>query len=785
MINLSRGHRWTFAIALAVIFIAFSAGAGAAPLSGQIVVDSKNPAWLKYYGGGPHFLAGPGDPENFLYRGTRNADGTRNGDQQALIDKLKTTGANSIYLQAIRSHGGDGDATHNPFIDNDPAKGINTAVLDQWETWFTEMDNNGIVIYFFFYDDETTVWDRNAISNKRKRGFTNKLTYWLSQFWRSGDHVGPAERNFIETIVNRFEHHKHLIWVVAEEYQETYTPERVSNIAAEIRGADKHDHVIAVHKLSGLSFSEFADDPNIDQYAIQYNVGSASALHDGMVTAWNRADGKYNNNMTEAVSWGTGATARKKAWAVAMGGAYVMVFGMDVINTALSDLEDLGRLVSFMESTSFNEMAPRDDLAFGGTEYVLAAPTDSYIAYASNLSGQIGLSNMSAGTYDFRWYDPVTGFSVMQANVAVASGDQTWSTPTSLGNEVAVHIQRISGSASVNFPGASWQFKTPAEVGLDAAKLDEFANNLGGDGCIVRNGYMVRCWGNPALNKDWASAVKPILSTLLFFAVSENTLGSVDDRVGDWGWNLNAKDQPMTFRHLANMMSGYARGEAPGEAWAYNDYAISLYTKNLENIFGKSLDAAIKERLGALQFEDGSIFGSRGSYGTDASVRDFARIGWFWLNKGNWNGTQLLPESFFDNYVKPDVPNNLPRTSSGDSDYLGVGTIGGGSDQTAFGPGIYGFNWWFNGNVGTTSDLHWPDAPLDTYQANGHFGFEVVTIIPSLNMIVAARGGWGGFDPGSASSGMNLNLKLLADAVIGGGLKPQVAPGNLNLQKTP
>ena len=68
----------------------------------------------------------------------------------SLITKLKGTGANSIYLMAVRSHGGDGNSTENPFVNNDPAKGINMAVLDQWETWFTEMDRNGIVIYFFF-----------------------------------------------------------------------------------------------------------------------------------------------------------------------------------------------------------------------------------------------------------------------------------------------------------------------------------------------------------------------------------------------------------------------------------------------------------------------------------------------------------------------------------------------------------------------------------------------------------------------------------------------------------
>ena len=36
------------------------------------------------------------------------------------------------------------------------------------------------------------------------------------------------------------------------------------------------------------------------------------------------------------------------------------------------------------------------------------------------------------------------------------------------------------------FPGKTWQWKDPAQVGMDRAKLDEFARYVGGRGCIVR-----------------------------------------------------------------------------------------------------------------------------------------------------------------------------------------------------------------------------------------------------------------------------------------------------------
>lgn len=327
--------------------------------------------------------------------------------------------------------------------------------------------------------------------------------------------------------------------------------------------------------------------------------------------------------------------------------------------------------------------------------------------------------------------------------------------------------------AGAVFPGAAWEFRSPAQVGMDAAQLDRFAGNVGGVGCVVRNGYMVKTWGSQSAKADWASASKPVVTTLMFFALKEGRLSSVDALIRDFGWSLNVKDQAMTFRHLANMISGYSRSEDPGAAWAYNDYGIQLYVKTLfDRVYGTSNANAVAidpARLGYLQLEDGALFGSRGGYGVSTSVRDFARIGWFWANKGNWNGTQLLPQSCFDDYMRPYVPASLPRTcpSCLTSDYLGVGSYGGGTDQTQYGPGIYGFAWWFNAMGGVhPASLTWPDAPRDTFQANGHFDGEVVTVIPSLRLVASARGNWGSFQPGNPAAGMNQNLKLLAQAVL-------------------
>ncbi len=414
-----------------------------AEAAGSLIVDPAHPQWLKHEGGNSFFLCGPGDPENFLYRGTRNANGTRSGDQMALINKLAANGGNSIYFQMIRSHGGDDlTGTHNPFIDSNPALGLDLDILNQWESWFTAMDQAGILIYAFFYDDSARIWGAGS------------------------DNVPTEERAFLEAIVTQFKQNRHLVWVIAEEYQEALSATRLSNMAAIIRAVDENNHPIGVHKLPGLSFSEFANDPNLDQFAIQRGMLSAPGLHGDMVTAFNDAAGRYNLNMAESAGHGTGATARMKNWAVAMGGAYVMVFQWDIAGTATSDLQDCGRLVQFMETTNFAQMTPRDDLAFGGTQYVLADPTtDSYILYASALTGDIGILNGAlpgSEVYDLHWMDIPSGTVVDQVGNTgnVLGSNVTFTRPSGIGPEMAVWVrpgnnppEATDDSSSVNKGG--------------------------------------------------------------------------------------------------------------------------------------------------------------------------------------------------------------------------------------------------------------------------------------------------------------------------------------------
>jgi hypothetical protein len=166
------------------------------------------------------------------------------------------------------------------------------------------------------------------------------------------------------------------------------------------------------------------------------------------------------------------------------------------------------------------------------------------------------------------------------------------------------------------------------------------------------------------------------------------------------------------------------------------------------------------------------------------TVRDAARIALFWLNRGRWSDRQILPERYFDDYMRPHVPPDLPHTAPAETDdYLAIGSFGGDSDHyTTDGPGAYGFGWWFN----TTGRDHptrrsWPDAPADMIVAKG-VGGSLAALFPSQNaLVVAARADWGELAAGDPDSEMNGNLALAAAAVTRNEAGPAGTPDGVEL----
>ena len=342
------------------------------------------------------------------------------------------------------------------------------------------------------------------------------------------------------------------------------------------------------------------------------------------------------------------------------------------------------------------------------------------------------------------------------------------------------------------FPGRQWKTCSPNDVGLSGEKLAALTNLVGGRGCVVRHGQLAFTWGDPAKSSDVASAFKPLLSTLLWVAIQEKRLAGPDALVADFEPRLktlnDGKDATITWRHLASQTSGYGLSEKPGEAYAYNDFALALYYDTLtERVFGTNGTEVLRSRLaGPLQFEDRYTFNAFGQDNRPGrlalSCRDFARFGLLVLRQGRWGDRQLIPASAFVAMTNSLVPPGLPLTRGKEAAMLpNQRSIGGTRNITPVGPGCYSFNWWLN-QTNAAGQRLFVDAPTDAFAASGHGGMRVLFLLPSLDLIVCwndSRIDDHDKSPGNPATKMNQAARLIREAVVARAqFTGQFAPGN-------
>ncbi|MBN1671364.1 MAG: serine hydrolase [Kiritimatiellae bacterium] len=317
--------------------------------------------------------------------------------------------------------------------------------------------------------------------------------------------------------------------------------------------------------------------------------------------------------------------------------------------------------------------------------------------------------------------------------------------------------------ATKTFPKADWEVVDPAEVGVDARKLNKAKEwldaNMSGAKyrvAVVREGYVIAQWRQgmgPDDKAHIASAAKSIYSNILGIAVAEGKLPSADAKVVDYypemmdvpedggpkpGRYAFEKDRAMTFRQLICNTSGYMKpDEEPGRVFHYQTYGMNILTHALAKIYGLFdvndpegspgfkvlIDEKLAGPIGAQWVYKLNnfklwpqarlpIFGYYCSVGTDPL--DFARIGWLWCNDGRWEETQVIPEAWMRESVRvaPDIRANCPE------------------DQWKYGHGI-----WSN-----EAGRLWPDLPADGFSAcgaGGHF----CSVFPSQGVVIVQNPG--------------------------------------------
>jgi CubicO group peptidase (beta-lactamase class C family) len=105
------------------------------------------------------------------------------------------------------------------------------------------------------------------------------------------------------------------------------------------------------------------------------------------------------------------------------------------------------------------------------------------------------------------------------------------------------------------------------------------------------------------------------------------------------------------------------------------------------------------------------------------TARDMARFGLLYLRRGNWDGRQLIPESWVREATRVQVPATM-RWAHAESEINGRG--------------CYGFNWWCNGTK-ADGQRKFPHAPEDMFWASG-FNNNKCFVIPSWDMVVVRLG---------------------------------------------
>jgi len=348
------------------------------------------------------------------------------------------------------------------------------------------------------------------------------------------------------------------------------------------------------------------------------------------------------------------------------------------------------------------------------------------------------------------------------------------------------------------FPDAKWQHRTPAEAGMDAAKLKDaidfaiaaesrnprdmaedqrrgfgarepMADILGpmkprGDmtGIVVRGGYIVAEWGEPARVDITHSVTKSFLSSVVGVAFDRGLIASLDDPV----WRYVAPVQPyprgelldlfpdarsrtITWDHLLRQTSDWAgtlwgkpdwvdrpgpdpeanrtrQRAAPGATWKYNDTRVNLLALAALNVWRRPLPQVLKETImdpigasntwrwfgyeNSFVVLDGEVMQSvsgGGHYGGGMYINayDMARFGLLTLRGGRWKDRQLLSKQWVAWALTPTTPN--PQ---------------------------YGFMNWYNNRDRTLL----PNAPASVFMHVGN-GTNLVIADPDDDLVVVLR----------------------------------------------
>lgn len=303
----------------------------------------------------------------------------------------------------------------------------------------------------------------------------------------------------------------------------------------------------------------------------------------------------------------------------------------------------------------------------------------------------------------------------------------------------------VNLSAQLYFPpntASEWETMDPKTLGWCATKIDSLyqfleANDtkafvLLKDGKIVLEKYMNG--HTRTTNWYWASAGKTLTATLVGIAQQEKLLdiSELTSKYLGKGWTscTPAQEDKITIRNQLTMTSGLDDGVADpfctlssclkykadaGARWAYHNGPYTLLDQVIEKASNRTMNQYLTQKIKNTTGMDGIFIKQDYNNVYFSTARSMARFGLLILNKGNWNGTQILTDQKYYN----DMVNTSQNINES-----------------------YGYLWWLNGKnnfMVPGSQIKFPgslfkNAPSDMFSALGKNG-QFINVIPSQNMV--------------------------------------------------
>lgn len=242
---------------------------------------------------------------------------------------------------------------------------------------------------------------------------------------------------------------------------------------------------------------------------------------------------------------------------------------------------------------------------------------------------------------------------------------------------------------------------TPEEQGVPSGTINRFFQLVEEKGYDVHGLMMIR-HGKVIAEHWWApyapqyqhamySATKTFTAMAVGFAVQEGLLNIEDKVISFFPALLPETISPqlakLSVKHLLTMSVGHASTQyagsglsqvrsflaatfahEPGTSFAYNITASHMLSHIITKVSGVTIYEYLKPRLlDPLNIEDviwemdndGINMGNGGSH---MKTSDMAKMGLFLLNKGNWNGRQLLNKAWIDSATTPHIFQHPERT---------------------------------------------------------------------------------------------------------------------------